>query len=332
MPAEVVPQTSTSPIASDEGELRGDGIVTSRNGKPTPTRHHDYCRAVLIGFLLALGCSVCYGTASVLQAAAARSVEAGSNSGVDAVLLLRAVRQWRYIAGIALDGIGFALQVAALRLVPIYVVAAALAASIAVTGIVSAWVLSARLSPAEWTAVGVVCLSLAALACAAGPAHFRRAPAALGWALLGVVAAIFIIGAAAGRLSDRSRAIALGLASGSGFGVVEIGVRMLDQIDPTKAAFYTNPALYAGAAGGAAGFLLLTSALHRGSVTAAVAGMVVGETIAPALVGVVWLGDTARDGLGWLVVVGFVVAVAGTLVLARFGEAPSAAEPDPAVS
>jgi len=282
---------------------------------------------VLIGFLLALGCSVCYGTASVLQAAGARSVEAGSNSGVDAVLLMRAVRQWRYLAGIALDGVGFLLQVAALRLVPIYVVAAALAASIAVTGIVSAWVLSVRLSSAEWAAVGVVCLSLAALACAAGPAHFRRAPAALGWGLLGVVAAIFIAGAVAGRLSDRPRAIALGLAAGSGFGVVEIGVRMVDVIDPTKAAFYTHPAVYAAAAGGFAGFLLLTSALHRGSVTAAVAGMVVGETIAPALVGVVWLGDTAREGLGWLVIMGFVVAVAGTLVLARFGEAPSSAEP-----
>jgi drug/metabolite transporter (DMT)-like permease len=281
---------------------------------------------VLIGFLLALGCSVCYGTASVLQAVAARSVEAGSNSGVDPVLLLRAVRQWRYLAGIGLDGLGFVLQVMALRLVPIYVVAAALAASIAVTGIVSAWVLSARLSSAEWTAVGVVCVSLAALACAAGPGHFRHAPPGLGWALIGVVAAIFIGGAAAGRLPDRQRALALGFGAGSGFGVVEIGVRMLDEVDPTKAAFYTNPALYAAAGGGAAGFLLLTSALQRGSVTTTVAAMVVGETIAPALVGVIWLGDTARPGLGWLVVVGFVVAVSATLVLARFGEAPSPAE------
>ena len=62
---------------------------------------------MLIGFLLALGCSVCYGTATVLQAVAARSVEASGNSGVNAVLLLRAIQQWRYIAGIGLDGLGF---------------------------------------------------------------------------------------------------------------------------------------------------------------------------------------------------------------------------------
>lgn len=283
---------------------------------------------MLIGFLLALGCSLCYGTASVLQAVAARSVESGGKSGVDAMLLLRALRQWRYLAGIGLDGLGFLLQVAALRLVPIYVVAAALAASIAVTGIVSVWVLSARLSKAEWTAVGVVCVSLAALACAAGPGHFRHGPPGLGWALIVAVAVIFLIGAVAGRLADRERALALGLGAGSGFGVVEIGVRLLDEIDPTKAAFYTDPALYAAAGGGAAGFLLFTSALQRGSVTTTVAAMVVGETIAPALVGVLWLGDTARPGWGWLVILGFAVAVAGTLVLARFGEAPSTAESD----
>ncbi|BBY36925.1 hypothetical protein MMAN_10590 [Mycobacterium mantenii] len=286
---------------------------------------------MLIGFLLALGCSLCYGTATVLQAAGTRSVEAGSGSGVDAVLLLRAVRQWRYMAGVGLDVAGFALQVAALRLVPIYVVAAALAASIAVTGVVAAWVLSARLSPAEWTAVGVVCVSLVVLALAAGPGHFRHAPAGLGWALLGVVVAIFAGGAAAGRLPDRARALALGLGAGSGFGVVEVGVRLIDAIDPTKRSFYTNPALYAAAAGGLAGFLLLTSALHRGSVTTAVAGMVVGETLAPALVGVVWLGDTARDGFGWMVIVGFAVAVCATLVLARFGEAPETAEAGEAI-
>lgn len=281
---------------------------------------------VLIGFLLALGCSLCYGTATVLQAAGTRSVEAGSGSGVDAVLLLRAVRQWRYLVGIGLDVVGFLLQVAALRLVPIYVVAAALAASIAVTGVVAAWVLSARLSPVEWCAVGVVCASLVALAVAAGPGHFRHAPAGLGWALLGVVAAVLIAGFAAGRLPDRARALALGLGAGTGFGVVEVGVRLIDVIDPTTRSFYTNPALYAAAAGGAAGFLLLTSALHRGSVTTAVAGMVVGETLAPAFVGVAWLGDTARDGLGGLVIAGFAVAVAATLVLARFGEAPAPSE------
>ena len=81
------------------------------------------------------------------------------------------------------------LQVAALRLVPIYVVAAAIAASLAVTAIVAAWVLSTRLSASEWAAVGVVCASLAMLGLAAGPEGIRHGPAGLAWALLVVVAA-----------------------------------------------------------------------------------------------------------------------------------------------
>jgi len=281
---------------------------------------------MLIGLLLALGCSVCYGTATVLQAAATRSVDPGSESGVDAALLLRALQQWRYLVGIGLDGLGFLLQVAALRLVPIYVVAAAIAASLAVTAIVAARVLKTRLSRGEWAAVGVVCASLATLGLAAGPEGSQHGPAGLGWALLVVVGVLFIAGAAAGRLSDRSRALVLGLGAGSGFGVVEIAVRLIDPIDPTKAAFYRNPAVYALIAGGAAGFLLLTSALSRGSVTTAVAGMVVGETVPPALVGVAWLGDQTRPGMSWMVVAGFAVAVAGALALSRFGEAPAPAE------
>jgi drug/metabolite transporter (DMT)-like permease len=282
---------------------------------------------VLIGLLLALGCSVCYGTATVLQAAATRSVDTGdSDSGVDAALLLRALRQWRYLVGIGLDGLGFVLQVAALRLVPIYVVAAAIAGSLAVTAIVAAWVLSTRLSAMEWAAVVVVCASLAMLGLAAGPEGTGHGPAGLGWALLVIVAVVFVAGAAAGRLSDRTRALVLGLGAGAGFGVVEIAVRLIDPIDPTKAVFYTNPAVYAVIAGGLAGFMLLTSALSRGSVTTAVAGMVVGETVGPALVGVAWLGDQTRAGLGWLVVAGFVVAVFATLALSRFGEAPAPAE------
>jgi drug/metabolite transporter (DMT)-like permease len=283
---------------------------------------------MLIGLLLALGCSVCYGTATVLQAAATRSVNSGdTDSGVDAALLLRALRQWRYLVGVALDGVGFLLQVAALRLVPIYVVAAAIAASLAVTAIVAAWVLSTRLSAMEWAAVAVVCASLAMLGVAAGPEGTGHGPPGLGWALLLIVAVVFAAGAAAGRLSDRTRALVLGFGAGAGFGVVEIAVRLIDSIDLSQAAFYRNPAIYALVAGGAAGFLLLTSALSRGSVTTAVAGMVVGETVGPALVGVAWLGDRTRSGLGWMVEAGFVVAVIAALALSRFGEAPEPAGP-----
>lgn len=120
----------------------------------------------------ALGAAVCFGTATVLQAVAARAASAGG--GGEAALLLRALRQWRYLAGLALDGLGFLLQIVALRSIPIYAVAAALASSLAVTGVVAARLLHVRLSGMEWGAVGVVCAGLAMLGLASGAEGIAR--------------------------------------------------------------------------------------------------------------------------------------------------------------
>src|SRR5262245_21966280 len=132
----------------------------------------------------ALGAAVCFGTATVLQAIAARA--AGTGGGGEAALLLRALRQWRYLAGLALDGLGFLLQIAALRSIPIYAVAAALASSLAVTGVVSARLLHVRLNRTEWSAVGVVCAGLAMLGLASGTEGDRDAPEALKWTMLAI--------------------------------------------------------------------------------------------------------------------------------------------------
>lgn len=267
----------------------------------------------------ALGAAVCFGTASVLQAMAARAAgrPEGTGSGVDAALFLRAVRQWRYVAGLGLDAVGFVLQIIALRHVPIYAVGAALAASLAVTAVVAARLLGVRLSRLEWGAVAVVCAGLLMLGLASGEEGHGVGTLALKLGLLAVAGLVLLVGAVAGRLPEGSRALVLGLAAGTGFGVVEVAVRLIDTLSLRE---LRNPALYALLLGGAAAFLLLTSALERGSVTAATAGLVLGETVGPALVGVAWLGDRPREGLAWLAVTGFAVAVAGALALSRFGE------------
>ncbi|MFD8610339.1 hypothetical protein [Streptomyces sp. NPDC059631] len=277
----------------------------------------------------ALGAAVCFGTATVFQAVAARAaagadgVQAGP--GGDAALLLRALRQWRYLLGLGLDGVGFVLQIAALRSLPIYAVGAALASSLAVTAVAAARLLRVRLRGTEWAAVAVVCAGLALLGLASGAEGDKPGSAALKWAMLAAGLAVLALGAVAGRLPERGRALLLGLGAGLGFGVVEVTVRLIDSLAP--ATLFTNPAAYALVLGGGAAFLLLTTALQRGSVTTATAGMVLGETLGPAAIGVVWLGDRTRDGLAWLAVLGFAVAVAGALALARFGEAPT---PEPA--
>ena len=74
-------------------------------------------------------------------------------------------------------------------------------------------------------------------------------------------------------------------------------------------------------AGGLISFVFYTTALEGGSVTVATAAVVLAETLPPALIGVIFLGDTTRHGLAPVAVIGFVIAVASAVMLARFGEA-----------
>ncbi|MFF5975900.1 hypothetical protein ACFY7C_30765 [Streptomyces sp. NPDC012769] len=265
----------------------------------------------------ALASALCFGAASVLQALGARAAEPGTGGGVDVALMWRALRQWRYVAGLGMDGLGFLFQIVALRTLPIYAVGAALAASLAVTAVIASRVMGMRLSRIEWAAVAVVCLGLAMLALASGKEGHEEVGPALEWGLLAAAFGVLLAGAAAGRLPARPRALTLGLAAGFGFGVVEVAVRLIDSTD------LADPALYAVLLGSVAAYLLYTSALHGGSVTTATAGLVLGETIGPALAGIAWLGDRTRPGLGWLALLGFAIAVTASLTLARFGEAPT---------
>ena len=266
----------------------------------------------------ALSAAVCFGVATALQAKGARAADGGAGA---AGLLVTALRQGAYVAGLAADGAGFALEVVALRSLPVYAVGAALAASLAVTAVMAGPLIGTRLRGQEWATIAAVCGGLAVLALAAGKEGGGHGGAALRWATLAAALVVLAAGAGIGALNHvpaKARSAALGLASGFGFGIVEISVRLIDPL--TVHAVLTNPASYALLTGAAAAFLLLTSALHRGSVTAATAGMVLGETVGPALVGVLALDDGTRAGWAPAAVAGFALAVLGGIALARFGE------------
>ncbi|NYI90334.1 drug/metabolite transporter (DMT)-like permease [Amycolatopsis endophytica] len=271
------------------------------------------------GLLCAVAAAVAYGTASVFQAVAARAVDEGT-SGVDPRLLVRVLRQWRFVLGVGLDVAGFAAQLAALRVLPLFLVQATLAASLAVTA-VAALRLGARLSGREWTAVALVCAGLAVLGFAAASEGSDPVGTGFRVGLLLVTAALAAAGWITGRATERVRTPALGLVSGLCFGVVALAGRVLEVSGVV--ALLTDPAAYAVAAAGVLAMLFYTSALQRGSVTTATALMVVGETVVPSLIGVLVLGDSTRPGFAPVAVAGFVLAVAAALALARFGEIDS---------
>jgi drug/metabolite transporter (DMT)-like permease len=273
---------------------------------------------MVVGVVAALLAAACYGVASVLQARAARADT--PTTGLDPGLLLRLLRRTPFLLGLLLDGVGFVAQFAALRVAPVFLVQAALAASLAVTAVVAVPMLKVRLRGLEWMAVAAVSVGLVMLGVSSGPEGPANSGAGFHWILLASVAVLAVVGIAAGRLADPTRSALLGLVAGLAFGAVALAARSLTDLSPS--GLVRDPATYALLAAGAAAFIFYANGLHRGAVTVVTATLVIGETLPPAAVGITILGDHTRPGFAPLAVAGFVVALLGAAGLTRFGEVP----------
>jgi drug/metabolite transporter (DMT)-like permease len=269
------------------------------------------------GLLVVLVGSVCSGCAAVLQALAARSIP-DTGQGLRAGLIIDLFRQWRFIAGIALDLCSFAAATVALRVLPVFLVQAVVAANLAVTALVAWRILGTRLRRIEVGAVVAVCLGLAALGLSAAPQSPDRGTSSLHFGLLGAVVALILLGLAAARLPGRYSALGLGLLAGFAFGLVNLCSRVLPGFTP--ALLVGQPTLWAMPVAGLCALLFLNTALQRESVVAASAGTILGQTIFPTVVGLVALGDHTRTGLAPVAIVGFAIAIGGTLFLTRYGD------------
>ena len=271
---------------------------------------------MVLPLIAAFASAVCYGVASVLQAVAARRIARGGP--VDPRLLFRVLSQGPFIAGIALDLVGFACQFYALRGLPLYLVQAVMAANLAVTAVVAIPVLKLRLGALQWIAVAAVCIGLALLGTSAGRESTATVHLGLRLGLLAVAILLALIGLLAGRTPERWRGSILGVTAGIGFAVMALAIRCLPDLRPVP--LLTNPATYAAALAGLVGFLCFAAGLAQASVTTVTAAVVVTETTIPAILGVLLLGDDTRPGFAPVAVAGFLLAVAGALGLAEFGE------------
>ncbi|RAJ34122.1 hypothetical protein K353_05532 [Kitasatospora sp. SolWspMP-SS2h] len=285
---------------------------------------------MILGLVTAVAASACYGTGSVLQALGARrsarqeAAAAGAVTGHGGPSLsstAKAAVTWEFILGTVLDFVGFGLGALAARLLPLFLSQTVISANLVITAVLSVRLLGLRLRRAEWLSIGVLCGALVLLAVAAGPEGGHEAARAFHWALLIGSAVLIAGGSLVVRRLGSGGAVVAGLLSGLGFGALGIGVRVLDGVQPfALGALLADPALYAVLVGGLGGMYLHTVALQVGSVNGATAALVVGETVVPGAVGVLWLGDSSRAGLGWLAVLGFLLAVVSAVGVACFGE------------
>jgi drug/metabolite transporter (DMT)-like permease len=275
---------------------------------------------MLVSLIAALIAALCYGVASVMQAIAVREASNRAGlTGVDPGLVPRLLHQWRFVASVAIDTLGFLAQLVALQRLPLFAVQAIVAANLAVIAVLASVVIGVSLSWREWLAVTGVVAGVGLLGSSAGAEGAHQAGAVFKIALIVATAVLGVCGLIAARLPNPARTLVLGTVAGLGYGVLGVAARVLTGFEPLT--LIRDPAAYAVVAGGLISFVFYTTALEGGSVTVATAAVVLAETLPPALIGVIFLGDTTRHGLAPVAVIGFVIAVASALALARFGEA-----------
>jgi drug/metabolite transporter (DMT)-like permease len=274
----------------------------------------------------AMVAALCYGIASVMQAIAVRAASRRASGGsgpsalgrVDPGLVVRMLRQGPFVASLGLDLLGFIAQLVALQRLPLFAAQAIIAGNLAVTAVFAAWLMNLELAWREWLAVAGVIVGVAMLGSSAGAHVAAGASPEFKLALIAAVAAIALAGVSSSKLPGPVRTPVLGAVAGLGFGVLAVAARVLPSFSPHH--LIKDPAAYALAAAGIVSFMLYATALEEGSVTVATAAVVLAETTAPAVVGVLFLGDSARAGMKGVAVLGFSLAVVCALALARFGE------------
>jgi drug/metabolite transporter (DMT)-like permease len=274
----------------------------------------------IAGTVLVLLAAVVNACSTVLQRRAARDEpdEAAFSIG----MLFDLIRRPSWIGGILCMILGFLLQAAALTVGRIAVVQPLLTAELPLTLLLAAWVFHHGLPAREWVAIGAMAVGLAGFVYCLSPSGGDVLGAStLRWVIalvigLAAVAALTALGAAR---HGQPRAAALGLATGTLFGIVAALVAGVGAAYAGGfAQLFTSWQTYAVIVLGPTSFFLLQSALQAGDLDASQPGF----TLMNPLVGVLWglfvFGEQPRGG-AWIVgeLAGAAIIVAATLLLVR---------------
>ncbi len=253
----------------------------------------------------AVGASIGYGVASVLQAVGARR-----SGGLSAL-----ADPWT-LTGLALDGVAWLVSLVALRALPLVVVQSVLAGSLVVTAVLARLVLGARLRRADVAAIVVAVVALGLLTAAATEQPSVQPPAGF---VGGAVVASGVLVAATALAYRRGPGALLAVLGGLGYSGAALAARgavARGSLLATLAQPLVGVLVVCGAVG-VAGFL---RALERDRVGPMTALSWVAEVVVPSVVGVVLLGDRVRPGWA-LPAVGAVLAA--TVACAVLATAPA---------
>jgi drug/metabolite transporter (DMT)-like permease len=258
------------------------------------------------GLLLAICAAACYDGAIALQAAEARKVRI--DASLHPRLLVRLARRPRWLAALALDGIGWPFQLAALALVPLTVVQPALALGLVLLLILGDRILGERPGRGDLAGVALLIGGVALLAAAAPARSDHHAGTA---ALVAVSVGLGLVALAPIVLGSHESLLVV--AAGAGFTLAAITSKLLTDELATGTAAGAIAWAAVTAVAGLTGKLAETAALQRLTAASVAAPVFAVQAVVPVL------AAPALAGEHWnaAVPVGLVLVLGGTLLLGR---------------
>lgn len=262
------------------------------------------------GLLAAIGASLAYAVATVLQALGSRKAQG-----------LNAFFQPLVVLGLVLDGAAFLLSLVAYASLPLFLVQAIIAASLVGVVVLAVPALHVSLRPRDIAGVIAVVLGLVVLGLATGDQPEVSPSGTFVVVVLGA-AAVLAVALAVGYL--KGPAWLLGAISALAYSGVAIAARGATSHGSWTSVVF-QPLSAAVLLFGITAVIAYVRALERGPVSLAAALVSVIEVVVPGVVGVAFFGDGVASGWAIPALVAVAVCLAGCIVLS-FSPANAAAE------
>jgi drug/metabolite transporter (DMT)-like permease len=265
---------------------------------------------VIGGLLAAIGASLGYAVATILQARGSRKAQG-----------LHALVQPLVVVGFVLDGASFLLSLVAYASLPLFLVQSIIAASLVGVVALAVPVLHASLRP--WDVAGVIAVvaGLVTLGLATGDQPEVR-PSGTFVVVVLVAAAVLAVLLAAAYV--KGPAWMLGTISALGYSGVAIAAREASPTGPWTSVVF-QPLAAGVVLFGITAVIAYVRALERGPVSLAAALVSVIEVVIPGVVGIALFGDGVAQGWMLAAIGAVAVCLAGCVVLS-FSPANDAAE------
>jgi drug/metabolite transporter (DMT)-like permease len=265
-----------------------------------------------IAVAAAIAAALCNGVAAVPQKVSAN--KAKLIKSLDPSVLVKLLKQSPYLFGIILDILAGFLTLVAVHSLPLFIVQAVIASGVVITAFIERIVFRRKLPGQIYLATVLVLIGLSMLALASHNENAASISSSIQMFVGFFPFVLIILGAPFIKSKSRFSSTALALLSGIGFGGVSVIGRIIIYPNPIWQVI-TMPLIYSLAAYAVIGMLFFTAALQRTLATSVNGLMVASQTIFPLSVGILLLGDTAKNNLWVLVYSGCLATVAGCMYI-----------------